>query len=343
MLIDVAHKRWGWATGALGLVAALAYALYARSTPGGGVGGSWQGLLFGLAGSALMIYAGLLGVRKKFPRWRIGSAQSWLRGHIWLGLLSVPLILFHSGFRLGGTLEQVLWAVLAAITLSGALALALQQWLPRMMTVRVPRETYYEQVPHVCALLQFEADARLADICGPWPFERPPLVEEARRKAYKYVVYTSEIPAEPPPEPVAAPVAPTQEPAGGAATAVKAAPKPTPKPRGPRVPMAAPGSAPLRQVYESKVRPFLGASWQPSSDLTDAPTTEGLFAQLRAELPPEFHSELQMLWDACDERRELAEQVKLHRLLHSWMFLHVPLTWALLVLGVAHVVSALYW
>lgn len=340
MLIDAAHKRWGLATCGVLLLATMAYVVYARSTPRGPTGGSWQGLLFGIAGSALMLYAGLLGARKKFPRWRIGSAQNWLRGHIWLGLLSVPLVLFHAGFRLGGTLEQMLWAVLAGIIFSGFVGLALQQALPRMITVRIPRETFHEHVPHVCALLQFEADARLAECCGPWPFERPALVDDDRRKPYKYVIYRSEIPPEPAPLPG---TPPAEENTGVAATAVKSAAKAPPKPRGPRVPEAASGSGPLRHVYERQVRPFLDEKWQPDSTLADVQSAAGFFAQLRAELPEELHAELDPLLSACEERRELAEQRKLHHILHGWMLVHVPLSCALLVLATAHAIAALYW
>lgn len=343
MLIDAAHKRWGLATGGLFVVATAAYLVYAWTAPRDPSGGSWQGLLFGIAGSALMLFAGLIGLRKKVPRWRIGSAQTWLRGHIWLGLLSVPLICFHAGFRLGGTLEQILWAIFAAIIFSGFIGLALQQIVPRLISVRVPRETYDEHIPLVCELLQFEADARLADVCGPWPFERPPLIDDDRRKPFKYVIYGSEIPVEPPPQ--AAPVAP--EPAaegpGGAAVATKPAAKAPPKPRGPRVPDPVPGSAPLRTVYERDLRAFLSPVWNASHALADAQVAEGLFAQLRAELPDELHDQLPPLLEACEERRELAEQKKLHRLLYTWQFIHVPLSWALLVLAIAHVITALYW
>ena len=37
-----------------------------------------------------MIFAGLLAARKKVPVWRLGRAQDWMRGHLWLGLLSLP-------------------------------------------------------------------------------------------------------------------------------------------------------------------------------------------------------------------------------------------------------------
>jgi Fe-S-cluster-containing dehydrogenase component len=43
----------------------------------------------------------LLSARKRVRTWRIGSAQAWMRVHIWLGLIAVPCIWFHSGFALG--------------------------------------------------------------------------------------------------------------------------------------------------------------------------------------------------------------------------------------------------
>ena len=62
------------------------------------------GLTYGIVGFSFMLFAGLLGLRKKFPIWRVGRAQSWMRGHLWLGFLSFPLILFHGGFHFGGAL-----------------------------------------------------------------------------------------------------------------------------------------------------------------------------------------------------------------------------------------------
>ena len=85
VLIDKSHKRWGLVTGVLFLLSGIAYGFYARGSVGGPRGGSVPGLLFGIAGSALMVFAGLIAARKRVPEWRIGSAQFWLRGHIWLG------------------------------------------------------------------------------------------------------------------------------------------------------------------------------------------------------------------------------------------------------------------
>src|SRR5438270_13134493 len=98
------------------LLVYIAYALSARSGPRGG---SAVGLTYGIIGYAFMLYAGLLGARKKVPVWRIGKAQTWMRGHLWLGLVSLPLILLHGGFSWRGPLTAVLMALFFIVVISG--------------------------------------------------------------------------------------------------------------------------------------------------------------------------------------------------------------------------------
>ena len=147
------------------VIGSAAYATYA-SGPSGVSGGSLPGLVFGLVGTAMMGFAGLLSARRQVPTWRIGSAQFWLKGHIWIGLLSVAFILFHAGFRWGGPGEIGLWLTTAVIILSGVIGLALQQVLPRLLTTRVPNETFIDQVPYQCASMQFLADKSISEISG---------------------------------------------------------------------------------------------------------------------------------------------------------------------------------
>ncbi len=107
MRIDRTHRAWLIASLIILGVATAIYVVYAASSPAGPSGGSAIGLTFGIVGSLCMIFAGLLAARKKVPVWRLGRAQTWMRGHLWLGLLSLPLILFHGGFRFGGPLTSV--------------------------------------------------------------------------------------------------------------------------------------------------------------------------------------------------------------------------------------------
>jgi hypothetical protein len=166
MRIDKTHRPWMIATLALFAFSLAIYILYAVRAPGGPRGGSALGLTFGIAGYALMLYAGLLGARKKVPVWRIGRAQTWMRGHIWLGLLSLPLILFHGGFAFRGPLTAVLMWLFFIVIGSGVLGALLQHYIPRMMTSRVPMETIYEEIPHVRAQLCEEADQLVATVYG---------------------------------------------------------------------------------------------------------------------------------------------------------------------------------
>jgi len=105
-----------------------------------------------------MLFAGLLGARKKVPVWRVGRAQTWMRGHLWLGLLSLPLILYHAGFVWHGPLTSVLMILLIIVWLSGITGAVIQHYVPEMLLREVPLETIYEEIPHVRTQLLDEAD-----------------------------------------------------------------------------------------------------------------------------------------------------------------------------------------
>ena len=119
-----------------------------------------------MIGFAFMIFAALLGARKRVPTWRVGRAQAWMRGHLWLGVLALPLILFHGGFHFGGTLTQVLMWLLIITVGSGVFGAVLQHYLPRVMTADVPLETIYDEIGHVRVQLLEEADRAVESVCG---------------------------------------------------------------------------------------------------------------------------------------------------------------------------------
>src|SRR5262249_18296536 len=102
-LIDARQRRWIGAAVILGAAATVAF-LRTRLAGRELTGSSGPGLWFGIAAAALMLFEVALNLRKRVPTWRIGRAETWFKGHIWLGLLIVPLVCFHSGFRFQGTL-----------------------------------------------------------------------------------------------------------------------------------------------------------------------------------------------------------------------------------------------
>jgi hypothetical protein len=156
--IDHTHRQWALRTGVLLLLALLVYVPYSLFSSNGPSGSSVLGLIYGVSGYGLMMFAALLSLRKKFRIWRIGRAQTWMRGHLWLGLLSYPLIFFHSGFSWGHGLARLIMLILLFVIVSGLLGAALQHYMPRIMTERVPMETIYNQISRVQEQLLAEAD-----------------------------------------------------------------------------------------------------------------------------------------------------------------------------------------
>jgi hypothetical protein len=235
-----------------------------------------------------MIYAGLLAVVRKFPRKRFPfRRQWWLRGHIWLGLLSVIVIACHSGYHLGGPLEQALWLAFALTVATGVYGLLLQGLVPHWITGRVTCEIPYEQIPSVCAVMRENADALIDALCG--AFKEP------------------------------------------SATTAGGSPK-----------LGSAAKARLRALYEAEARPFLGADPAPASRLANSMRAGEVFAEIDA-LPgiADVAENIAELKAFCIERRLLMEQERLYRWLHNWLVVHVPLSVALLVLGVLHVWTAL--
>ena len=132
------------------------------------VGGTPLGLIFGAISFAIFIFATLLGARKKVVLWRLGTLQRWMRAHIWLTLLTVPLVLLHSGFRLGGPMTTLLMALYAVVMVSGIYGLILQHQMPHLMIERLPAETVFEQIPHIRSQL-YAAAEKLRDSFRPTP------------------------------------------------------------------------------------------------------------------------------------------------------------------------------
>src|SRR5260370_11064964 len=108
MRMDRTQRGWALASLAILAISAVVYILCVFESPQGARGGSTIGLTFGVIGFGFMIFAALLGARKRVPTWRVGRAQAWMRGHLWLGLLALPMILFHGGFHFGCMVTRAL-------------------------------------------------------------------------------------------------------------------------------------------------------------------------------------------------------------------------------------------
>ena len=110
----------------------------------------------------IILFEMLLWPRKSLWRgWRLGRTKLWMTAHIWLGLLTLPLLLLHGGFHFSlstSTLAAVLMWLLILVVGSGILGLVLQNILPRLMLEQVPAETIHSQIGRI--LEQYRAEAR---------------------------------------------------------------------------------------------------------------------------------------------------------------------------------------
>ncbi|HKW34021.1 MAG TPA: hypothetical protein VJN92_13510 [Candidatus Acidoferrum sp.] len=324
MRIDHTHRAWAIASLAILALSSIVYFIYALNAPQGPRGGSVIGLLFGITGFGFMIFAALLGARKRVPTWRLGRAQAWMRGHLWLGLLALPMILFHGGFHFGGTLTRLLMWLSIITVASGVFGAALQHYIPRTMTSDVPLETIYDEIGHVRLLLCEEADRAIEAVCGNLGLAKS--LQEETQRAGGFTAL----------RPIAATAVPLRTSAAisaGASAAVAAVPE--------RFLLSREQSAPLRTFYLNEMRPFLEHPEKAGRRLRDPASASNAFAGVRTLLSAAVHPTLTDLEDICGEARQLARQEQLHRWLHGWLLLHIPLSLALILLGAIHAVMAL--
>jgi hypothetical protein len=327
MLIDrkhiSEHRAWLALVVVVSAAAATWYTVHGISTgqlPGGA---SAPGLVFGVVGGAIILFEFLLWPRKHFRVWRVGMVKTWLRAHIWLGLLTIPLILLHSGFAWGGQLTTILAWLFIAVIASGIFGLAMQQWLPRLMLDELPAETIVSQIDNVAENLCAEAQQLVAAVCG-LEVEELPAGENGRS--------------------VAAALANEAEGSAGPRYVTIGAVRQVGNVRGrvlqTQVIEQVPGSQPLAQSFTQDIAPFL-IDGDKRSPLADPSKAANYFQRLRTALDPQAHEAVGVLESYCDQRRQFNRQRRLHRLLHGWLLIHLPLSIGLLVLMFVHVFTAL--
>jgi hypothetical protein len=96
-----------------------------------------------------------------------------------------------------------------------------------------------------------------------------------------------------------------------------------------------PGAAEVLGFYRAQVAPALAAPR--ASDLA----SPAEFDRLRARTPLVIHDTINDLQSIVDERRQLERQRRIHYVLHGWLWIHIPLSAAMLVLIFVHAVVAL--
>jgi hypothetical protein len=104
--------------------------------------------------------------------------------------------------------------------------------------------------------------------------------------------------------------------------------------------------AQLVTFFDSRIVPYLTAGRHSGSPLRSRSQAARLFEQLRQGQGPEseignFVRIVDRLEAMCESRRQFDVQARLYFWLHNWLCVHAPLSWAMLILLVAHAVIAL--
>jgi len=299
MRFDKTQRSWLITTVMITVISSVGYIFYANTIPGGPDGGSVIGLVYGFLGTAMILFAGFLGGRKKLILLRVGSLSWWMRGHLWLGALSLPMILFHAAFSLGGLLTSTLMWLLFIIIISGVIGAIFQHALPGVMTDQVNKEHTYEQSDKMRWGFRLDAYELVASVCGP--------LEEASQERTELEANIGSAPKEPKKiEPVE-------------------------------------GDAAIKNIYIHTILPYLHNPKNVSSPLTSATGATMLFDNLKPRVDPSKHDIINDLANICSELHQQTIQIRLHRILHGWLLLHIPLSMALMVLLLVHAVMALYY
>jgi hypothetical protein len=246
------------------------------------IGGTPLGLVLGTISLGIFVFAALLGLRKKLPFLPLGNVQRWLRGHIWLTLLTIPLVLLHSGFRLGSPMTTTLTVLYAIVMVSGIYGLILQHKLPTMMKESLPAEIVFEQIPNVRAQLCYTA-------------------EKLQRSLKEQATSGSAV--------VATDVSQEELLAG---------------------------------FLEQRLLPYLRARRGEKYRLGHAREADEIFRHLKLRVDEAYRPRVDEMRCWCEERRLTDTQVRMQYWLQGWLFVHVPLSFLLLLMTVWHAFVTLF-
>jgi hypothetical protein len=109
--------------------------IYFRSASSGFQhGGSTLGLTLGIVGFLLILLLAFFGIRKRWYRSTFGTLEQWLQSHIYLGILTLVILVFHTGGRFNDKIAVTTLILLAIVVASGILGAVLYVTVPRLLT-----------------------------------------------------------------------------------------------------------------------------------------------------------------------------------------------------------------
>ena len=95
----------------------------------------------------VILFLALYNGRKKIPFLPLGSSETWLQLHIYIGYLALVIFVVHGNYRWpSGGFEIALASVFGVVMLSGVGGLVLSRQIPRRLALR-GGEVFFERIP----------------------------------------------------------------------------------------------------------------------------------------------------------------------------------------------------
>ena len=235
-------------------------------------GGSKWGIGYGIAGTVLILLLAFFGIRKRAYRSTFGTLEQWLQSHIYLGLLVMVILLFHTGGRFNDRVAVTALLLVAIVVASGIAGAILYAAVPRFLT---------------------EVESNLtAD-------EISEQVNDLLRQMVR---------------------------------------------------IASERSAAFQDVFNELARealPPLLAGWRLVGPRHERKRETQRRAQLVAAVPKEEQDELRQMLVLSRQRQELLHRLVIQQryknILEAWLYVHVPFTFALLIIAALHIAAVFYY
>jgi len=148
----LAHKRMRWLKVALGLSFAAIVGYVLADVEPRPNGGTWYGYTLGTIGALLIVWLGLLGVRKRAFTPGGWSLKAWTSAHVYLGLSLIVIATLHAGFQFGWNVHTLAYALMMLVIASGIYGVAVYATLPQALSDNRSATTKSQMVEALAAI-----------------------------------------------------------------------------------------------------------------------------------------------------------------------------------------------
>ena len=290
------------------LLCVLAVVAYWWHSPVDGPnGGTWLGYTLGTVGALLIVWLTWLGRRKRKYASRLGTVRGWLSAHVYLGLSLVTIATLHTGFHFGWNIHTLSYVLMLVVIASGIYGVVVYARYPTLITAnrdQGTREAWLAELDEIN-----EQSLKLADALD--------------AQTHQVIVRSID-----------------RIRIGGSLRAQLFGPR-----------------EPVRKAFEqldrelSETTSFMASQIRPRrTGLSIARDTTSTVMFMAAQLAgsAQQNENAQKLLDLIARRRDLTSRInrdiRLHAQMQIWLYIHVPLTFALLAALLAHILSVfIYW